>query len=253
MVGHWQLPHGGDKGLSGVRIMTHNFELVICELAELGWVKSRLVMNGLEQKDEKNPGAICDWQSHNHSSANHAMKIAVSLFLLVPFVTFARESPQFLDPLPKAHRAAVESISRQTFLSATNVQRTIVMPSLRWQTSGGGPGPLIASFKKAFESTGAVAEPTKEQDKELARIPFRRSLSSQPDASISIRWSDVYFLTQDGGFLSFGEIDGGFLFFTDKTAGVVLTKRAEPSGAANRSQPVLAGTNQAPAAAGSGR
>jgi hypothetical protein len=183
------------------------------------------------------------------------MKTPIALFLLCPVLVCAGDFPQFLGPVPKELRAPVESVPRQTLLNATNVQRTIVLPSLHWQTSGGGPGTLIAEFKRAFESSKIVATPTKEQDAELREIPFRESISwnayaTSPD---KVRWSDVYFLTRDGGFLSFGEIKGGFIFFTDKTAGVILVPGAEPGSPANRSQPAGPGTNKTPAAAGSGR
>ncbi len=40
-------------------------------------------MNSLEQKDVKNPGAICDWQSHKHSSC-----MKMRCILVLPFVCF---------------------------------------------------------------------------------------------------------------------------------------------------------------------
>ena len=44
-----------------------DFELVICELAGLYWPRVRLIINGLEAKDVKNPGVIFDWQLDKHS------------------------------------------------------------------------------------------------------------------------------------------------------------------------------------------
>ena len=68
-----------------------------------------------------------------------------------------------------------------------------------------------------------------------------------------IQWSGAYFLTADGDFMTFGEIAEGFVFRTRKTVGVIVTKKAEPDGAANGSQPTRSQTNSTSGAAGSRR
>ena len=185
------------------------------------------------------------------------MKTTIVFLCLSAVLALASDHPQFLAPLiPKELRAPVDSLARQGFLSATNIQRTIVLPSRQWQLSGLGPGPLIERFKRSFESSDPVIVPTKELDEEVARLPFQLPSQSKWSGAISndrIRWSDVYFLTRDGGFLSFGEIDKGFIFFTEKTVGVILTKGAEPAGPANGSQPIRSETNRTSSAAGSRR
>jgi hypothetical protein len=166
---------------------------------------------------------------------------------------------QFLCPPPANDRVPLESLDRKQFLSATNVQRVIIFLDSRWQRSGLGPQPLIERFKKAFESSGALAVPPKKWDRELNHVSFslageRLSVlgldSVPPDV---IRWSNIFFLIKDGDFLSFGEIENGFIFFTQKTVGLLLTKQAEPGGPANGSQPIRSETNSTSSAAGSRR
>ena len=180
----------------------------------------------------------------------------VFLFL---FTGLALAEAQFLCPPTEAYRVPVESLDRKQFLSATNVQRVIIFLNVRWQQSGLGPQPLIERFKKAFESSGTLAVPPKKWDKELSPVGFALAgewhsvlgLGSVPPDVI--RWSNIFFLTTDGDFLSFGEIDNGFIFFTQKTVGLLLTKQAELGGPANGSQPIRPETNRTSSAAGSRR
>ena len=124
----------------------------------------------------------------------------------------------------------------------------------------GTPG-LIAAFIKEFESSGALVAPPEKWEEELGVLAFalRDFTRAKVRPPFVIRWSEIYFLTKTNGFLTFGETDEGFIFFTDKTAGFLPgtgyppRKTPELGGAANGSQPIRPETNSASSAAGSRR
>lgn len=177
----------------------------------------------------------------------------MKLFLLILFFSLGAalaQKSEYLDVPTKEHRASLSTLDRQQFLSTSNVQRIVVLPSTRWQVSGIGPDFYIQQFKQAFRSSVAIIEPSEELESMIA-------WENAGDASrrSRIRWSGAYFLTANGDFLTFGEIAEGFVFRTRNTVGVIVTKMPE-GGASNGNdglQPIRSETNRTSSAAASGR
>ena len=174
----------------------------------------------------------------------------MKLFALILFYsmgTVLGQQSQYLGVPPKEHRSPLHTLDRQHFLSTSNIQRIVVMPSMRWKVSGIGPDWQIKQFKQAFESSAPIVAPSEELEsmvawEEVGDISHRSR----------IQWSGAYFLTEGGDFLTFGEIAEGFVFRTRNTVGVIVTKKAEDS-TATGSQPTRSETNHTSPAAGSGR
>ena len=174
----------------------------------------------------------------------HAMKL-FALILCCSMGSALGQQSQYLGVPPKEHRAPLNSLDRQQFLSTSNIQRIVVMPSTRWKVSGIGPDWHIKRFKQAFQSSAPIVAPSEELEsmiawEEVGDISHRSR----------IQWSGAYFLTEGGDFLTFGEIAEGFVFRTRNTVGVIVTKKAE-DGTANGSQPTRSETNRTSSAAGS--
>lgn len=160
----------------------------------------------------------------------------LSVVLLIAFTASSQDAPdhEFLESHgipPKAKRLSLESIDRKQFLSEANIKKIIATG--RWQSSGIGPDNLIERFKQAFESSipmfplsaelEFVAPPPVLSPMATRILPHYLNAHLLRPARSAIRWSDIYFLTVDGDFLTFGESNVGFIFYTRKTAGVLLT------------------------------
>jgi hypothetical protein len=209
------------------------------------------------------------------------MKPIIAFLFLLPAAALPQAaSPQFLTPPAKGVRAPLESLDRKGFLTESNIQRILVLPcpewqlqlsgirpyppgslsqsnvqpmavaygATAWQLSGIGPGPFIDRFKKAFQSSAPMVPPSSALEALVNPLPSLPATSSPRHIS----WSNIYFLTRGGDFLTFGVVDEGYIFYTRETVGL-LPKQAEPDGPANRSQPIRSETNRTSSAAGSGR
>jgi len=84
-------------------------------------------------------------------SANNSIKLSL-LILCSSLAVALAQQPEYLGVPPKEHRASPSTLDRQQFLSASNVQRIVVLSSTRWQLSGLGPDYCIQRFKQAFQS-----------------------------------------------------------------------------------------------------
>jgi len=118
--------------------------------------------------------------------------------------------------------------------------RAIVLPTLRWKFSGGGPSPLIDRFRAAIKA-GVDVRPLSEEFKKMIDSGTSKSIitipvvEEQKGIEISaINWSGIYFLIGRDDFVTFGEVEGGYIVCTRAKVGFIEKKMREQAAPSNR-------------------
>src|SRR5690606_19702651 len=89
----------------------------------------------------------------------------------------------------------------------------IVLPTLRWQLSGGGPSHVIDEFRATIKA-GSDVQDLSEEFKEMLDSGTRNATITIPVVEEqkgpvipTINWSGIYFLIGRDDFVTFGEVE----------------------------------------------